>query len=168
MTCSVQLREVDPVDEELLAAVLDLNQHWVPHVGTLTHQRLAALVSQASLALAAFGVADLEGFVIAMAPGADYSSPNYRWFERRHEDFTYIDRIAIDPRAQGRGLGRALYDAAADHGRAAGSGVLCAEVNVDPPNPRSQAFHARMGFVEVGRQWTYGHTVEVQMLEKAL
>lgn len=168
MTGSIELRSIDSRDHEELEAVLGLNQHWVPHVGSLTHGSLTDLLAQAELALGAFGAEGLEGFVIVLAQGADYSSPNYRWFAQRNDEFTYVDRIAIDPRAQGLGLGRTLYDAAAGHGRAAGSPVLCAEVNVDPPNPQSQAFHTRMGFVEVGRQWTYGDTVEVQMLEKAL
>ena len=31
--------------------------------------------------------------------------------------------------------------------------ILCCEVNIDPPNPVSDAFHAFFGFVEVG--WAF-------------
>ena len=41
---------------------------------------------------------------------------------------------------------------------------MTAEVNVDPPNPVSSAFHESMGFAEVGRQQTYGGSVTVALL----
>lgn len=110
----------------------------------------------------------LAGFVIAMAAGAGYGSPNYRFFAGRHHRFTYVDRVAVAPGARGVGVGRALYDAVIDHARRSGSPVMCAEVNLEPPNPGSQGFHAAYGFVEVARQWTCGDTVEVQLLELAL
>jgi predicted GNAT superfamily acetyltransferase len=179
--------EVDlrPLGDDDLGAVLALNQHWVPHVGTLDEQRLGSLLAEATLALGAWsssgeptapGVADrreqrpgeLSGFVIILADGADYSSPNYRYFSQRHDTFTYVDRIAVSPSAQGLGVGRRLYDAVVAHARSSGSPLVCAEVNLEPPNPESQAFHSNYGFVEVGRQWTYGDTVEVQLLELTL
>jgi hypothetical protein len=41
---------------------------------------------------------------------------------------------------------------------------LALEVNVDPPNEVSLAFHSRLGFVEVGQQDTpYGFRVSMQM-----
>jgi uncharacterized protein len=45
--------------------------------------------------------------------------------------------------------------------------VTC-EVNLEPPNPVSQRFHESLGFVEVGRQETYGGSVTVQLLERRL
>jgi predicted GNAT superfamily acetyltransferase len=32
-----------------------------------------------------------------------------------------------------------------------GHSMICCEVNVDPPNPASDAFHASLGFHEIGR-----------------
>lgn len=177
--------ELRPLGAGDLGAVLALNQHWVPHVGTLDEQSLESLMAEATLALGAWSSAgeqtalgvnepreqppgELSGFVIILGNGADYSSPNYRYFSQRHDTFTYVDRIAVSPSAQGRGVGRRLYDAVAAHARRCGSPLVCAEVNLEPPNPESQAFHSNYGFVEVGRQWTYGDTVEVQLLELAL
>jgi predicted GNAT superfamily acetyltransferase len=51
--------------------------------------------------------------------------------------------------------------------RAAGTNVarLTLEVNVDPPNEQSLAFHARRGFTQVGQQDTpYG--IKVSMMHK--
>ncbi|MCB1270134.1 MAG: GNAT family N-acetyltransferase [Microthrixaceae bacterium] len=154
--------------ESDLDEVLQLNQRWVPHVGSLRFDSLAELVDLAELAVGAFADGELAGFVVVLGPGAGYASPNYRYFSGRHRLFTYVDRIAIAPRAQGTGLGRVLYEGVVDHARGVGSPVVCAEVNLDPPNPGSQAFHERLGFVEVGRQWTYDDTVQVQMLELVL
>ncbi len=45
-----------------------------------------------------------------------------------------------------------------------GADHLALEVNVDPPNEVSLAFHAGLGFTEVGRQDTpYGIRVSMQM-----
>lgn len=45
-------------------------------------------------------------------------------------------------------LYRDLFGTACD----AGHSLITCEVNVDPPNPASDAFHAAQGFDEVGRQ----------------
>ena len=44
-----------------------------------------------------------------------------------------------------------LYRELFDRARAAGHDRIVCEVNLDPPNPGSDAFHAKMGFAEVGR-----------------
>jgi uncharacterized protein len=158
-----------PLDPSDLDDVLALNEQWVPHVATATPASLRAIVDECSLALVARDPAGaLAGFVLVLAPGADYVSPNYRFFCERSDDFRYVDRIAVAPSAQGTGLGRSLYEAVFDHARRAGSPRVDAEVNLVPPNPDSQAFHAAMGFVEVGRQWIKDGTSQVQMLERDL
>ena len=157
------LRDARPAD---LPGMLGLNEAWVPHVGPVDEPRLAALVAGAELALVTVGDdGGVEGFVIALGPGVDYDSPNYRWFSARHDRFTYVDRVAVSAAQRGRGLGRRLYRAVAEHAASVGSAVVCAEVNLEPPNPDSSAFHAAMGFTPVGTQWTSGDTVQVQLLE---
>lgn len=147
-----------------LAEALELNRSWVPHVGELDRSAMESIVSECSLALVAREGGVLAGMVLVLAPGASYGSPNYRWFSERYGSFRYVDRIAVARSHQGRGLGRRLYGAVVEHARDAGVPVVCAEVNLQPPNPDSQRLHAALGFVEVGRQWTYGDTVEVQLL----
>jgi predicted GNAT superfamily acetyltransferase len=41
--------------------------------------------------------------------------------------------------------------------------VTC-EVNLEPPNPRSLAFHDRLGFVQVGELVTKNDTITVALL----
>lgn len=171
------VRPLRPDDDAAIDAVFELNQHWVPHVGSVTRDQIVAVVEQADLALVVErrtgdGSPLLDGFVVVMAPGAAYASPNYRFFEDRLAagtapgPFRYVDRIAVSPGAQGAGVGRLLYEATFELAAQVGAAEVTCEVNLEPPNPDSQAFHARMGFVEVGRQWNYGDTVQVQLLAR--
>lgn len=155
---------VDPLRDDDLPAALALNNAAVPHVNELDLDRLAELVSLSSFASAARAGGSLVGFAVVMAPGVPYDSPNYRWFNERHDDLRYLDRIVVDPAARRSGVGRELYAAVFAHARADGCPLVGCEVNLEPPNPGSQAFHRSLGFVEVGRQSTYGDTVEVQLL----
>ena len=155
------IRALAPAD---LDDVLELNQANVPHVGALDRERLESIVHECSLALVARGPdGHLGGFVLVLAPGAAYDSPNYRWFAERYDGFRYVDRIAVDATLHRSGLGRRLYGAVFDHARAAGVPIVTAEVNLEPPNPVSMAFHDSMGFAEVGRQSTYGGSVTVSL-----
>lgn len=157
-----RLEAVRPAD---LDEVLELNQASTPHVGELDRARLTSIVDECSLALVARDdTGRLGGFVLVLAPGAAYDSPNYRWFADRYDDFRYVDRIAVDTTMHRCGLGRRLYGAVFDHARAGGAPIVTAEVNVEPPNPVSMAFHASMGFAEAGRQSTYGGSVTVSLL----
>ena len=131
------------------AAVLALNNASVPHVNDLSADVLAQIVAMSAHYMVAEDAEGILGFVICIASGRSYWSDNYRWFAERYEDFLYLDRVAVDPRAQRRGVGRALY---ADlHARAAGQWPRIAlEVNHRPPNYVSVAFHAAMGYSRVG------------------
>lgn len=141
---------IKAIAETDLPAVLALNQSAVPHVGPLTLDNLRALIGQSCYARMAVVEHELAGFMLALAPGQPYQSPNYRWFCERYEGFVYVDRIAVADAFHGRGIGKALYQ---DLERAAGGAArLTCEVNLLPPNPGSIAFHHKLGFVEVGQQ----------------
>ncbi len=96
------------------------------------------------------------GFLLALREGASYGSPNYRWFAERYQEFLYIDRVALAPSQQGRGLGRLLYDDVFAFARARGVSTVTLEFDIDPPNEASRRFHAKCGFREVGTQWVAG------------
>lgn len=149
-----------------LDAVHAINQAEVPAVGSETRDDLGHIGSQSEIALVAVDrrTDEIAGFCMVLVPGADYDSGNYLWFAERYDDFVYLDRVAIAPAYQRLGIGRALY---ADVERLAGerrptADLFTLEVNLRPRNDRSLAFHAELGFVEVGQRETeYGALVSL-------
>lgn len=148
-------------------AIHRLNEASTPHVSSLTPTELAEL---AAMCFDVSLVRDDQGllaFLMLMQPGQAYVSVNYRWFSERHANFIYVDRIAVAERAKGKGIGRALY-AHAERLTRALAPVLTCEVNLDPPNPDSLAFHRRLGFIEVGQQYSEGGKKKVMLLVKQI
>ncbi len=153
--------------------LLELNHAAVPAVNDIGADELRTLLGQSRVAV---GVTDahadpahpeaLLGFVLALPPGADYASENYRWFSQRGDRFLYVDRIVVADGRRGAGIGQLLYDAVFEAAAADGATEVDCEVNVEPPNPGSLVFHGRLGFVEVGRQATKGGSVVVALLAR--
>ncbi len=141
-----------------------LNDAATPAVPITEPAGLARLVELAELALGLERDGQLVGFVIAIGPGSPYESENYAYFESRGVDHLYVDRIVIAESERGNGLGPMLYEQVFAAARAAGRREVTCEVNLDPPNPGSQAFHARLGFEQVGVQATKGGSVTVSLL----
>lgn len=142
-----------------LDLVLALNEAHAVETSRLTPERLAALWAMAFRAEAIADGRTCDAFLIALDQDAAYDSPNFRWFQARYPRFVYVDRIVTAQAARGRGLAKALYDDLFAQAREAGHERICCEVNVDPPNPGSDAFHAAIGFAEVGRASLPGKTV---------
>ena len=79
-----------------------------------------------------------------------------------------MDRIIVGEAARGRGLARRLYEHLFDLARNEGHDRVGCEVNLNPPNPGSDAFHAKLGFKEVGQAVLYGGAKTVRYMEKPL
>lgn len=153
---TVTFRDATPDDYEQIEA---LNNAAIPAVNEVT---LASLQHFATIA-EMFSVVTLSdgivGFIICLRPGRIYSSDNYAWVSARLKDFLYIDRVAFAPKAQGKGLGKQLYETVFARARELGCSVVC-EVNMQPRNDQSLAFHAKLGFAEIGEgSEPGGHTV---------
>ncbi|MBY0610793.1 MAG: GNAT family N-acetyltransferase [Beijerinckiaceae bacterium] len=131
------------VGDKLLA----LNNSHAIELSLLTRERFRHLVAEAFLALR---VGEADALLLAFDERARYDSPNFLWFRDRLPRFAYVDRIVVADHARGRGLARLLYGALFDAARRAGHHQVVCEVNTDPPNPASLAFHAALGFVEIG------------------
>jgi predicted GNAT superfamily acetyltransferase len=129
------------------AALLALNNEHARELSWLEPDRFAQLVHAAFWARR-IGAAD--AFILAFDQGADYDGENFLWFKARYIKFVYVDRIVVAAAARGRGLARILYQELFAAARAAGQSVIVCEVNFAPPNPESDAFHAALGFKEVG------------------
>ena len=157
---AIPIRPLAPAD---LAPALALNNASQPEVGGVAIHGLAGLVRQAVAADAAFDARGLCGLCIALAADARYDSLNFAWLRRRLRRFVYVDRIAVHPRAQGRGVGRCFYERVI---AAAGPLPIVCEVNLRPPNPASLAFHRRLGFCSIGRAWNPEHGKQVLFLRR--
>ncbi len=153
-----------PIGDADLPAVLALNHRFVEWLSPLDVERLAWIVGLADRAEVLDVDHEVGGFVVTMRPGSDYDSENYRWFADRYgRDFYYLDRIVVAEHLRRRGLARFVYDAMEEVAREFGRMTL--EVNVDPPNHGSLAFHTGRGYVEVGRIGEPGHAVALLVKE---
>lgn len=151
-----------------LDRVVEINTANVPEVGPADRAHLVHLFTESAIALVDETDGVIVGFCIVFAPGAAYASVNYRWFMEHRPTSMYLDRVAFDAAFVGRGLGSAMYAEVdrvirTDAPDATG---LSLEVNVDPPNEPSLAFHRKLGFVEIGRQLSKG--IEVSLMERPI
>ena len=160
---TLRLRSFRPDD---LTSIHAINESAYPAVGTETLDDLGHIARSSLIALVVDepDTATIAGFCLVLAPGADYESMNYRWFSGRYDDFVYLDRVAIAPAFQRRGVGQQMYAEverlAAE--RRPGATHFTLEVNLRPRNDRSLAFHAALGFEEVGQHETdYGALVSL-------
>lgn len=159
--------EVAPASEADLPPTLALNNAAVPAMNTLDRRELDALCAMGELHVARVD-GRVAGALLSMAAGQPYDSLNYRWFVERFAAFLYVDRVVVDPSARGLGLGRALYEDLFARAAARAVPRVCAEVNVDPPNPGSMAFHETMGFRALAERLNPREGKTVAMLERPI
>lgn len=159
-------RAIAPAD---LPALNALNDAHAAAVNALPPADFAALVG---IAFRARMIAAADGapaaFLIALSHETPPQGPNHAWFLARHPRFAYVDRVVVADAWQGRGLGRVLYEDLAAEARAAGLPALCCEVNLDPPNPGSMAFHQKLGFAPAEEATDPRNGKRVRYLVKAL
>jgi hypothetical protein len=136
-----------PISPAVEPAVLALNNAHAVELSWLDEGRLAMLLRQA---FHARRIGEVDAFLLAFDESALYDSPNYLWFRARYPRFVYVDRVAVTPATHGSGYARLLYADLFRHAGQAGHDLVVCEVNRNPPNPASDAFHAAQGFAEVG------------------
>lgn len=127
--------------------LLALNNRFEQELSFLSPEKAAHLVDQAFMAAR---IGDEEALLLAFDQNAQYDNPNFSWFRERFDRFVYIDRVVVAPKMRGRGLAQALYRALFLEAAAKGHCRVVCEVNWEPPNPASDAFHANLGFEQVG------------------
>jgi predicted GNAT superfamily acetyltransferase len=163
-TVRISIADVRP-PSPLAHALLAINNDHAQELSWLTPERLSHMARQA---FCARRVGEVDAFLLAFDQSADYDSPNFLWFRSRYRRFVYVDRIVVAASARGRGLARLLYrDLFAEAAQASQVRVVC-EVNSRPPNPASDAFHAALGFVEVGSATIHGGSKTVRYLLRSI
>ena len=148
------LEPLGPADPD---EVLALNQRHQHLTAPMDRDRLRHLESVGAVEV--FREAGrFAGFVVTVDSGAAFDSGNFAWFTERYDVFTYLDRIVVHEDARRLGLAGRVYDEV-EARTALRAPLLTLEVNVDPPNDVSLAFHARRGFEQVGEREIDDHTV---------
>jgi uncharacterized protein len=147
------------------AALLALNNAHAVELSFLDPARLKIILDQAFYARR---IGDVDAFLLALDHTAHYDSPNYLWFRQRFQRFVYVDRIAVAPAARGCGHARRLYADLFRLAAEAGHDTVLCEINLDPPNPASDALHAALGFVDVGRASIHGGKKTVRYFARTL
>lgn len=158
----IRTATLDDLDE-----ILKINNSFVPKVSEIDKQWLNKYFDEADLFDVFVEGDKITAFIVGMGPDCDYASENFLWFKTRYDDFLYIDRVVVVAEAQGKGVGRSLYEEVENNFKGHARALAC-EVNVQPPNPQSYEFHTKLGFAEVGQQDTKGGTIRVAMMMKEL
>ncbi len=151
------------IGEAEQARILALNNAHAAETSLLDEARLRSMLDEAFLATR---IGDVDAFLIVFDQRARYDSPNFAWFQARYSDFVYVDRIITGANARGKGYARALYQDLFEKAALQGHKRVVCEINLDPPNPGSDAFHAALGFIEVGRQLMSSSGKTVRYLSK--
>ncbi len=138
--------------------VLALNERNVELLAPMDEARLVVLGALADRALVIDVEGAFAGFVITFAAGSAYDGENFAWYSERYQDFCYLDRVVIHEDFRRRGLGSLVYD---ELESSCGRPVFALEVNLDPPNAASLAFHRARGYAEVGQRLSGGHLVSM-------
>ena len=146
-----------------LPHIHNLNQHALPAVSSITLNDMTQFLKMADYFRVIKVKTNIAGFLIALAPGKNYHSPNYKWFEKKYSQFMYVDRIVIDPSFQNKGLGLAFYDDLKIFCQGYAPIITC-EVNLKPKNDGSLLFHKKYGFEQVGTQKTERGKKEVSLM----
>jgi uncharacterized protein len=159
----VQIQNLHASD---IASILSLNNAHAAETSYLDEFGIAALLRTAFYARGTDRGS--TAFLIAFDHYAPYMNPNFQWFKDRRESFVYIDRVIVAETSRGFGIGRKLYlDLFAVAKQAGHERVVC-EVNIRPPNPASDTFHAVMGFTSIGSATIHDGKKTVRYFEKIL
>jgi len=166
MLMSMVASQVDLItaqDADVESALLALNNAHARETSFLTMPEWRALVG---LAYAATCIDQAAALMIAVGDAAAYDGVNFQWFKSKLDRYIYVDRIIVAESHRGAGLARTLYDDLFERMRASGHHTVACEVNAVPPNPGSKAFHAGLGFLEIGRATLHDRGKTVKYLIK--
>jgi len=141
--------DVGTITDIFNQAIPDGNAEWTETLHTEAERRewMAERISSGRPVI----VAD-AGAVIGVASYGDFRESSCR------EGFRFVceHSVYLDRSARGSGVADALMDELESRAHAAGLRRMIA--TIDEANPASIAFHARRGFVEVGRMPDIGYT----------
>jgi predicted GNAT superfamily acetyltransferase len=121
------------------ARLLPINNQSARETSLLDAGKVARMIAAARVATMVWPDA---AFLLAFDQDADYDSPNFLWFRERFDSFLYVDRVIVSKTHRRAGLGRLLYEDLFRRAEYFAFPRVACEVNIVPPNPASDAFHA--------------------------
>ena len=157
---------ISAIKPEHFDKILKLNADFVHWLSPLDAGQLEALLQCCRYARQIGGG---EAVLMAIASDTEVTDhSNFDWLKARRENFIYIDRVIVSAASQGAGYAGKLYADLADFARTNGYDQLTCEVNTQPDNPGSHAFHLRQGYQVIGEQTIAGTQKRVRYYAKAL
>jgi uncharacterized protein len=148
-------------DRSIQAALLALNNAHALETSLLDSAKFADMIEAAAVATC---VAPAAALLLAFDQASTYDGGHFQWFRARLPRFLYIDRVVVDGRLRRSGYGRRLYLDLFQRAALQGHTIVTCEVNLRPPNPVSDAFHARLGFQPAGEATVPGSETIVRYL----
>ena len=135
-------------DAAACAALLGVNNASARETSLMSPEKFDRMIASARVGTF---IAPSAAFLLAFEQSDDYDGGHFLWFRGQFEKFIYIDRVVVAAPYRRHGLGRVLYADLFRRAEQLGHTHIVCEVNTQPPNPISDAFHAAQGFTEVGR-----------------
>ena len=150
-----------PRSAGIQAMLVALNNASVLETSLMDAAKFAAMIDAAAVAT---HVKPAAGFLLAFDQTSTYDGAHFLWFRDRLARFLYVDRVVISAAVRRAGLGRQLYHDLFVRAARMGVMTVTCEVNLAPPNPASDAFHAQLGFQPAGQATVPGSDKAVRYL----
>lgn len=149
------------IEEKDFKSILSLNEISVQVLSPLDEDKLRRLIQMASIHVVVEATNEsnsnpesepkneIAAFLLVFSEDADYESVNYQWFNKQYSNFRYIDRVVVSDKYRGMGIASNLYRHTLKQMQISDAKILCAEIDVLPPNEPSLLFHQKFGFKEL-------------------
>jgi len=161
---NLQIVDVSQAD---LPDMLAMNQAARSDIASQTLPRMRRLLDIASYFRMAVYDGKKAGFLIALLQDADYQQPGFKWFHENFDAFLYIDRVVVDSRFRGHGIGKVFYADVQSYAESLAPCLAC-EIPLQAGNEISLLFHGTLGFHEVGQMPAGRGRKHVSLLAKQL
>ena len=148
----LKIRDIVEAD---FKAILEINKYEEIQTSSLDIKKLFHLHSLAYYRKVITIQGDIAAFLLAICHGKLYENDNYIWFSSRFRHFVYIDRIVVSPKFSRLGLASFMYDDlfTTTESITPSLNLIACEYNIEPANLASKAFHDKLGFREIGKQY---------------
>ncbi len=145
----IRVRAARPEDFD---SILAINEQGRPGIVALDAGELRRLLRLDGRLIVADRGGEVLGYVIVFDSLSAYDGEEFRALRQGLRDpFLYVDQLAVSQACRRMGVAGRLYEALATGVAGLPVRPICCEVNLEPPNPASMAFHQRMGFMELQR-----------------